>query len=90
MITVAVQNQLSYSQPPKWRPSSTSGEVAKIYPKSNGGGGGGGVLVSAPLPAQAIRAQVASGYTAGDTILVISPMSLSSHFTFLCIAAVGR
>ncbi len=29
MITVAVQNQLSYSQPPKWRPSSTSGEVAK-------------------------------------------------------------
>ncbi len=40
-ITVAVQDQLSYSQPPKWRPSSTSGEVAKICPKFNGGGGGG-------------------------------------------------
>jgi hypothetical protein len=43
--------------------------------------------VSAPLPSQAMRAQVASGYTAGDTILVISPLSLSSYFTFLCIAA---
>jgi hypothetical protein len=52
--------------------------------------GGGGVLVSAPLPAQAMRAQVASGYTAADTILVISTMSLSSHFTFLCIAAAGQ
>jgi hypothetical protein len=43
--------------------------------------------VSAPLPAQAMRAQVASGYAAGDTILVISPVSLSSYSTFLCIAA---
>ncbi len=46
--------------------------------------------MSASLPAQAMRAQVASGYTSGDTILVISPMSLTSHFTFLCIAAAGR
>ncbi len=72
----------------------TSGEVAKIRLKSNGGGGGeggvGGVLVSAPLPVLAMRAQAAWGYTAADTILVISPMSLSSHFTFLCIAAAGR
>jgi hypothetical protein len=70
----------------------TFGEAAKICSKSNGGGGGvrGGVLVSAPLPAQAMRAQVASGYTAADIILVISPMSLSSPFTFLCIAAAGQ
>jgi hypothetical protein len=47
----------------------------------------GGVLVSATLPAQAMRAQVASGYTAGDTILVISPVSLSSYSNFHCIAA---
>jgi hypothetical protein len=43
--------------------------------------------VSAHLPAQAMREQVASGYAAGDTILVISPVSLSSYSTFLCIAA---
>jgi hypothetical protein len=65
----------------------------KTVPSEMGGGGGvwgrRGVLVSAPLPAQAIRAQVASGYAAGDTILVISPVSLffSSYSTFLCIAA---
>ncbi len=47
--------------------------------------GGGGSLWVPPLPAQAMRAQAASGYTAADTILVISSMSLSSHFTFLCI-----
>ena len=29
---------------------------------------GGGPLVSASLPARAVRAQIASGYTAGDTI----------------------
>jgi hypothetical protein len=52
-----------------------------------GGARGGGVLVSSPLPAQAMGAQVASGYTAGDTILIISPVSLSSYFTFLCVAA---
>jgi len=52
-----------------------------------GGGWGGGVLVGAPLPAQAMRAQVASGYTAANLILVISPMSLSFSFTSLCIAA---
>ncbi len=28
-----------------------------------------------------------SGYAAGDTILVFSPVSLSSYSTFLCIAA---
>ena len=77
------------------RLSSTFGEAAKICSKFNGGGGGwgrvrGGVLVSAPLPAQAMRAQVASGYTAADIILVISPMSLSPPFTFLCIAAAGQ
>ncbi len=51
--------------------------------------GGRGVLevVSTPWPAQAMGAQVASGYTAGDTILVISPVSLSSYPTFLCVAA---
>ncbi len=32
MITVAVQIQLPYSQTPKWRPSSTLGEVARIWP----------------------------------------------------------
>ncbi len=32
MITVAVQIQLSYSQTPKWRPSSTFGKAAKICP----------------------------------------------------------
>ncbi len=32
MITVAVQIQLPYSQTPKWRLSSTLGEVAKIWP----------------------------------------------------------
>jgi len=91
MFTVAVQNQLSYSKSPKWRPFSTFGEAAKICSKSNGGGrGSGGVLVSAPLPAQAMRAQVASGYTAADIIVGISPMSLSSPFTFLCIAAAGQ
>ncbi len=57
-----------------------------------GGRGGvwGGVLVGAPLPAQAMRAQVASGYTAANLILVISPMSLSFSFTSLCIAAAGQ
>jgi hypothetical protein len=39
MITVAVQIQLSYSQTPEWRPSSTLGEAAKIRPLSYGGGG---------------------------------------------------
>jgi hypothetical protein len=32
------------------------------------GGGGGGPLVGAAVPARAVGAQVASGYTAGDTI----------------------
>jgi hypothetical protein len=32
MITVAVQIQLSYSQTPKWRPSSTFGKATKICP----------------------------------------------------------
>jgi hypothetical protein len=54
------------------------------------GGGRVRVLVSAPLPVQAMRAQVASGYTAADIFLIISPMSLSSPFTFLCIAAAGQ
>ncbi len=31
MITIAVQIQLPYSQAPKWRPSSTLGEVARIW-----------------------------------------------------------
>jgi hypothetical protein len=72
MITVAVQIQLSHSQSPKWRPSSTFNEVTEKRSKSNGGGRGvkgeGGDLVSAPLPVQAMRAQEASGYTAADTI----------------------
>ncbi len=49
-----------------------------------------GVLVGAPLSAQAMRAQVASGYTAANLILVISPMSLSFSFTSLGIAAAGQ
>jgi hypothetical protein len=43
MITVAVQYQLSYSQSPNWRPSSTSGEVTENCPKSNVGEGGRGL-----------------------------------------------
>ncbi len=45
--------------------------------------------MSAPLPAQAMRAQVASGYTVQlvTPFLVISPVSLSSNSNFLCIAA---
>jgi hypothetical protein len=35
-------------------------------------GGGRGVRGGGPLPAQAMRAQVASGYTAADIVLVIS------------------
>ncbi len=52
-----------------------------------GGGGsvGGGMrtLVSAPLPAQTMRVQVAPGHTAANLILVINPVSLSFSFTSL-------
>ncbi len=53
-------------------------------------GGGGGTLVSAPVPAQAMRVLVAPGYTAVNLILVINPVSLSFFSTFLCIATAGQ
>jgi hypothetical protein len=85
---ITVQIQLSYSQSPKWRLSSTLGEAVKVW----GGGRGvrGGVLVGTPLPAQAMRVPVVLVYTAANLILVINPVSLSFPFTFLCIAATGQ
>jgi hypothetical protein len=43
MITDAVQHQLSYSQSPKRRPSSTSGKVTDKLTQMRWGEGGGGL-----------------------------------------------
>jgi hypothetical protein len=51
------------------------------------GGGGRGPLVGASLPARAVGAQVASGYTAGDTISCYQSSVSFLPLTFLCIAA---
>jgi hypothetical protein len=48
---------------------------------------GGGPLVGASLPAQAVGAQVASGYTPGDTFSCCCSGVSFSPSTFLCIAA---
>jgi hypothetical protein len=42
--------------------------------------------ISTTLLAQAMRQQVALGCTAADLVLFISPVSLSSPSTFLCVA----
>jgi hypothetical protein len=47
---------------------------------------GGGALISTTLLAQAMRHQIAPGCTAADLVLFISPVSLSSPSTFLCVA----
>ncbi len=71
-------------------------KVPKSVHNPRGGGGergwvgGRGTLVSAPLSAQAMRVQVAPGYTAANLILVINPVPLSFSSTFLCIAAAGQ
>jgi hypothetical protein len=71
IITIAVQIPLSYSQTPKWRPSSILAEAARIcYNSVWGSVGGGGALISTALLAQAMRHQVALGYTAADLVLV--------------------
>jgi hypothetical protein len=83
------QYLLSYSQPPNQRPSSRSSEAVESCPKwgRDTGGGGGGTLIGAFLPARFAGAQVASGYTTGDTVSCYHSSVSFSLSTFLCIVA---